>query len=293
MKKFVGTGVAVITPFKKDRSVDFNALTKIINRLLENGIDYFIVLGSTAEAATLNEEEKEKVRKHFIEKVEARVPLVVGIGGNDTEAVVSEIKSTNLSGFDAILSVSPSYNKPSQEGIYQHFKAIAEVSPLPVIMYNVPGRTGKNMTPSTVVRLANNFKNLIGIKEAAGEMPQILELIHKKPKDFLIISGDDMLALPLVLAGGVGVISVIAQGLPKEFSSLIRLGLEGKPNEAFKIHYSIMESIDLIFEEGNPTGIKAMLYEQGYCENVLRLPLVPATDHLQGKINSFLKRKET
>lgn len=292
MNKFIGTGVAVITPFKGDKSIDFIGLTKIINRLLENGIDYLIVLGSTAEAATLNEDEKEKVRKHFIETVKARVPLVVGIGGNDTAAVISEIKRTNLSGFDAILSVSPSYNKPSQEGIYQHFKAIAEVSPLPVIMYNVPGRTGKNMAPRTVVRLANDFKTLVGIKEAAGEMPQILELIHNKPKDFLIISGDDMLALPLVLAGGVGVISVIAQGLPKEFSSLIRLGLEGKPNEAFKIHYDIMESIDLIFEEGNPTGIKAMLYEQGYCENVLRLPLVAATDNLQGKIKIFLKENE-
>jgi len=293
MNKFIGTGVAVITPFKKDRSIDYTALTKIINRLLENGIDYLIVLGSTAEAATLSEVEKEKVRKHFIETVKGRVPLVVGIGGNDTAAVVSEIKTTNLSGFDAILSVSPSYNKPSQEGIYQHFKAIAKESPLPVIMYNVPGRTGKNMEPRIVVRLANDFKNLIGIKEAAGEMPQILELIRKKPKDFLIISGDDMLALPLVLAGGVGVISVIAQGLPKEFSSLIRLGLEGKPNEAFKIHYDIMESIDLIFKEGNPTGIKAMLFEQGYCENVLRLPLVAATESLQGEIKLFLKENES
>lgn len=293
MNKFIGTGVAVITPFKKDRSIDYTALTKIINRLLENGIDYLIVLGSTAEAATLNAVEKEKVRKHFIETVKGRAPLVVGIGGNDTAAVVSEIKTTNLSGFDAILSVSPSYNKPSQEGIYQHFKAIAKESPLPVIMYNVPGRTGKNMEPRIVMRLANDFKNFIGIKEAAGEMPQILELIRKKPKDFLIISGDDMLALPLVLAGGVGVISVIAQGLPKEFSSLIRLGLEGKPNEAFKIHYDIMESIDLIFEEGNPTGIKAMLFEQGYCENVLRLPLVEATESLQGKIKLFLKENES
>lgn len=290
MKKFIGTGVAVITPFKKDKSVDFDALTKIINRLLNNGIEYLIVLGSTAEAATLNNNEKEAIRNHFIKTVKGRVPLVVGIGGNDTSQVVVEIQQTDLTGFDAILSVSPSYNKPSQEGIYQHFKAISEVSPLPIIMYNVPGRTGKNMEPNTVVRLANDFKNLIGIKEAAGEMPQILELIHKKPKEFLIISGDDMLALPLTLAGGVGVISVIAQGLPKDFSDMIRLGLQGKPAEAFALHYKLMESIDLIFEEGNPTGIKAMLYRQGFCENELRLPLVPATKALQSKINDFLSK---
>ncbi len=289
MSNFIGTGVAVVTPFLEDKSVDFKSLTMIINRLLDNGIDYLIVLGSTAEAATLNDDEKEEIKKHFVKIVAGRVPLVLGIGGNNTTSVVNEIKTTNLTGFDAILSVSPSYNKPSQEGIYQHFKAISEVSSLPIIMYNVPGRTGKNMEPSTVVRLANDFENLIGIKEAAGEMSQILELIHRKPKDFLIISGDDMLALPLVLAGGVGVISVIAQGLPKEFSDLIRLGLEGKPKEAFKIHYKIMESIDLIFEEGNPTGIKAMLFEQGYCENELRLPLVSATDNLQKKIRVFLK----
>lgn len=288
MSKFIGTGVAVITPFKEDKSIDFDALTKLINRLIDNGIDYLVVLGSTAEAATLNNKEKEQIRQHFIKVVKARLPLVVGIGGNNTAQVVSEIQNTELSGFDAILSVSPSYNKPSQEGIYQHFKAVSEVSPLPIIMYNVPGRTGKNMEPNTVVRLANDFENLIGIKEAAGVMPQILELIHKKPKDFLIISGDDMLALPLVLAGGAGVISVIAQGLPKEFSDLIRLGLASKPKEAFALHYKVMESIDLIFEEGNPTGIKAMLYEQGYCDNILRLPLVPATKKLQTNIRRFL-----
>ncbi len=260
--------------------------------MLDNGIDYLIVLGSTAEAATLNEAEKGNVRKHFVAVVKGRVPLVVGIGGNDTLKVVSEIRTTELSGFQAILSVSPSYNKPSQEGIYQHFKAISEASPLPVIMYNVPGRTGKNMDPDTVVTLARDFENLIGIKEAAGDMPQILELIHKKPKDFLVISGDDMLALPLVLAGGAGVISVIAQGMPNEFSSLIRLGLEGKPQEAFEIHYAVMDAIDLIFEEGNPTGIKALLFEQGYCENVLRLPLVKATENLQYKLINFLTKTE-
>ena len=288
MKKFIGTGVAVVTPFKQDKRIDYDALTNIINHQIDKGIDYLVVLGSTAEAATLFPDEKERIRRHFVKTVEGRIPLVVGIGGNNTRQVVDELKNTDLSGFDGVLSVSPSYNKPSQEGIYRHYKAIAAVSPLPVIMYNVPGRTGMNMDPATVIRLAKDFTNLVGIKEAAGSMPQILELIHKKPKDFLIISGDDLLALPLSLAGGAGVISVIAQGLPTDFSKMIRLGLNGKSKEAFELHYKIMESIDLIFEEGNPTGIKALLYEQGFCDRFLRLPLVAATKELQVRIKEFL-----
>ncbi len=288
MKKFIGTGVAVVTPFKQDKSIDYDALTNIINHQIDKGIDYLVVLGSTAEAATLFPDEKERIRQHFIKTAEGRIPLVVGIGGNNTLQVVEELKNTDLSGFDGVLSVSPSYNKPSQEGIYQHYKAISAVSPLPVIMYNVPGRTGMNMDPITVIRLAKDFTNLVGIKEAAGSMPQILELIHKKPKDFLIISGDDLLALPLSLAGGAGVISVIAQGVPTNFSKMIRLGLNGKSKEAFELHYKIMESIDLIFEEGNPTGIKALLYEQGFCGRTLRLPLVAATKELQVRIKEFL-----
>jgi len=289
MDKFIGTGVAVITPFNKDKSIDFDALTAIINHLINNGIDYLVAMGSTAEAATLSSDEKNILRKLFIKVVAGRVPLVIGIGGNNTAQVVAEVQSTNLEGYDAILSVSPSYNKPSQEGVYQHYKAIAQVSPLPIIMYNVPSRTGKNMEPDTVIRLANDFPNLIGVKEAAGTMPQILELIQKKPKDFLVISGDDLLALPLTLAGGVGVISVIAQGVPKEFSQMINLGLEGKVKEAFVIHYRLMDAIDLIFEEGNPTGIKAMLNEQDFCENYVRLPLVEATKSLQNRIKVFLQ----
>ncbi len=289
MAKFIGTGVALITPFKQDKSIDFDALTKLINYQIDNGVDYFVVMGSTGEAVTLAFEEKALIRKHFITIVAGRIPLVIGIGGNNTAQVVTELQETNLNGFDAILSVSPSYNKPSQEGIYQHFKAISEASPLPVIMYNVPSRTGKNMESDTVVSLAKDFSNLIGIKEAAGTMSQILELIHKKPKNFLVISGDDLLALPLTLAGGAGVISVIAQGLPKEFSKMIQLGLEGKSNKAFAIHYKVMDSIDLIFEEGNPTGIKAMLTEQDFCENYVRLPLVEATESLQNRIKRFLQ----
>jgi len=289
MRQFVGTGVALITPFKKDKSVDFNALTNLINFQIEKGIDYLVVMGSTGEAATLSFDEKAFIRNHFVKVVAGRIPLVIGIGGNNTVQVVSEIQETDLKGYEAILSVSPSYNKPSQEGIYQHYKAISEASPLPIIMYNVPSRTGQNMESATVIRLATDFSNLIGIKEAAGTMPQILELIHKKPKDFLVISGDDLLALPLTLAGGAGVISVIAQALPSDFSKMIRLGLEGNVKEAFSIHYKVMESIDLIFEEGNPTGIKAMLHEQNYCEDVVRLPLVDATDSLHKRIKIFLQ----
>ncbi len=281
---FTGTAAALITPFKKDKSIDFEALTSIINHQINFGIDYIVVLGSTGEAATLSSDEKEAIKQHFVKIVAGKLPLVVGVGGNNTAQVVAEIQQTDFTGFDAILSVSPSYNKPSQEGIYQHYKALSEVSPLPIIMYNVPGRTGMNMEPDTVIRLANDFKNIIGIKEAAGEMPQILALLHKKPKDFLVISGDDMLALPLVLAGGAGVISVIAMGFPSEFSTMIHLGMAGETKEAFKIHYKFMDAIDLIFEEGNPTGIKALLHKQGFCENELRLPLVKASERLLDKM---------
>ena len=281
---FTGTAAALITPFKKDKSIDFEALTTIINHQINFGIDYIVVLGSTGEAATLSSYEKEAIKKHFVKIVAGRLPLVVGVGGNDTAQVVAEMQQIDFTGFDAILSVSPSYNKPSQEGIYQHYKALSEASPLPIIMYNVPGRTGMNMTPDTVIRLANDFKNIIGIKEAAGEMPQILALLHKKPKDFLVISGDDMLALPLVLAGGAGVISVIAMGFPSEFSTMIHLGMAGETKEAFKIHYRLMDAINWIFEEGNPTGIKALLHKQDFCENELRLPLVKSSERLLDKM---------
>lgn len=288
---FKGTAVAVITPFKKDKSVDFNALTNIINNQIEQGVDYLVVLGSTAEAATLSSAEKEQIQKHFIKVNANRVPLVLGIGGNDTQQVIHEINTTDLSDFDAILSVSPSYNKPSQEGIYQHYKALSKTAPIPIILYNVPSRTGQNMQPDTVIRLANDFENIIGVKEAAGTMPQILELIRRKPKDFLVISGDDLLALSLCLAGGSGVISVIAQGYPSDFSKMIKLGLEGNSNDSFPIHYKHMNAIDLIFEEGNPTGIKALLSKQGFCENELRLPLVKATASLQNKINDLFTQE--
>lgn len=290
MRKFFGTGVALITPFKKDLSVDTEALIKIVNYQIDNGVDYLVVLGTTAESATLTKSEKELVKQTIITANNNRLPLVIGIGGNNTQAVIDEIKNTDLAPFDAILSVSPYYNKPSQDGLYQHFKAIATSTDKPIILYNVPGRTAKNMEPATVLRLANDFKNIIGIKEAAGDLVQAMKIIQHKPTDFLVISGDDMITLPMLLAGGAGVISVIAEGLPKEFSDMIRCGLAGKNKEAYSIHYRIMESIDLIFEEGNPVGIKALFEKLGLCNDAVRLPLVPATNQLKEKINLFINQ---
>lgn len=256
MQSLIGTGVALVTPFKKDFSVDVEALKRIVNFQIDNGIDYLVVLGTTAETATLSKQEKELVIQTIVDANNGRLPLVLGVGSNNTQEVIDELKTRNLSDFTAILSVSPYYNKPTQEGIYQHFKAIAEVSPLPIILYNVPGRTASNMLPSTVLRLANEFKNVVAIKEAAGDIVQAMNLIKNKPKDFLVISGDDMITLPMVLAGGAGVISVIGEGFPKEFSEMVRLGLNKRVDEAYKIHYLLADSIDMIFEQGNPAGIK-------------------------------------
>ncbi len=287
MNKFIGTGVALITPFKNDLSVDVEALRKLVNFQIDNGINYMVVLGTTGESATLTSKEKELVIGTVISENNGRIPLVLGIGGNNTAKVVEEVKQTDLSAFDAVLSVSPYYNKPSQEGIFQHYKAVAAASPKPIIMYNVPGRTGSNMLPETVQRLSA-IENIIGIKEAAGDMVQAMKLISLVPKDFLVISGDDMITLPMVLAGGHGVISVIAQGLPAEFSKMVALGLERKVDEAYEIHYKVAPSIDLIFAEGNPVGIKALLEKKGIVENKLRLPLVRSTEDLSGKINAFI-----
>lgn len=293
MKKFFGTGVALVTPFKKDLSVDAVALERLVNYQIDNGVDYLVVLGTTAESATLSKNEKELVKETIIKANNKRLPLVIGIGGNNTLAVIEEIKNTNLSDFDAILSVSPYYNKPTQEGIYQHFKAIALSTNKEIILYNVPGRTAKNMEPSVVLKLAKEFNNIIGIKEAAGDIVQAMKIIQHKPKDFLVISGDDMITLPMVLAGGAGVISVIAQGLPKEFSKMMRLGLDRKVDESFEIQYQIMDSIDFIFEEGNPAGIKEMLEIIGICNNTVRLPLVTATNELKEKIKNFINQLNT
>lgn len=287
MNKFVGTGVALITPFKNDLSVDVDALRKLVNFQIDNGINYMVVLGTTGESATLTSEEKKQVVETVVSENNGRIPLVLGIGGNNTAQVVEEVKTTDLSAFDAVLSVSPYYNKPSQEGIFQHYKAIAAASPKPIIMYNVPGRTGSNMLPETVQRLSK-VENIIGIKEAAGDIVQAMKVIDKVPDGFLVISGDDMITLPMVLAGGHGVISVIAQGLPYEFSQMVKLGLERKVDEAYHLHYKVAPSIDLIFAEGNPVGIKALLEKKGIVANNLRLPLVRSTENLSGKINDFL-----
>ncbi len=288
MNRFTGTGVALITPFKSDLSIDIEALNALVENQIKNGIDYLVVLGTTAESATLTKEEKQIVVKNIVETTNKRIPLVLGIGGNNTAALVEELKTTDLSAFEAVLSVSPYYNKPTQEGIYQHYKALAEVSPKPLIIYNVPGRTASNILPATVQRLANDFSNIIGIKEAAGDIVQAMKLISLVPKDFLVISGDDMVTLPMVLAGGHGVISVIAQGFPSEFSQMVRLGLGGKVKEAYELHYKVAPSIDMIFAEGNPAGIKSLLHSKQMVENVLRLPLVAASAKLNDEIDSFV-----
>lgn len=287
MKNLMGTGVALVTPFKKDLSVDVEALKNIVRFQIDNGVDYLVVLGTTAESATLSKEEKEVVIDTIVKANNGALPLVLGIGGNNTAQVVSELKSADLKDFDAILSVSPYYNKPTQEGIYQHFKAIAENSTLPIILYNVPGRTASNMLPETVARLATDFENIIGVKEAAGDMVQAMKLISMVPKSFLVISGDDMIALPMVLAGGAGVISVIGEGFPKEFSEMIKLGLAHKVKEAYAIHYRLAPAIDLIFAEGNPAGIKVVFNKLNLGENCVRLPLVCASEKLQQQIQSF------
>lgn len=287
MNKLMGTGVALITPFTEDLQVDFPALKKLVNFQVENGVDYMVVLGTTGESATLSNEEKAEIVAAVVEENQGRIPLVLGVGGNCTTKVVEELETLDLKDFDAVLSVSPYYNKPSQEGIYQHYKAVAAASPKPVIMYNVPGRTGSNVLPETVQRLAGD-ENIIGIKEAAGDIVQAMKLISLVPEEFLVISGDDMITLPMILAGGHGVISVIGQGFPAEFSRMVNLGLEKEVKEAYKIHYELAPVIDLIFAEGNPVGIKAVLAKHGICENNLRLPLVKASESLEEKINTFI-----
>ncbi|GGK45062.1 MULTISPECIES: 4-hydroxy-tetrahydrodipicolinate synthase [Flavobacteriaceae] len=288
MKELLGTGVALVTPFNEDKSVDFEGLARLVNYQIDNGVNYLVVLGTTGEPATLTAEEKEQVKATIIKENNGRLPLVLGIGGNNTMAVAAEIKTTDLTAYTAILSVSPYYNKPTQEGIYQHFKVISEVSSKPIILYNVPGRTGKNMETSTILRLANDFENIVAVKEAAGDIVQAMRIIQHKPADFMVISGDDMIALPMVLAGGAGVISVIGQGLPKDFSEMIQLGLQKKVIEANKLQLKIMDSIDYIFEECNPSGIKALLQKQAICSSNVRLPLVKATEKLEQKLSNFI-----
>jgi 4-hydroxy-tetrahydrodipicolinate synthase len=288
MEELRGTGVALITPFDDDNQIDFPSLERLVHYQIDNGVDYLVVLGTTGETATLTTREKAEVRSCVLKANAGRLPVVLGIGGNSTQAVVEELRATDLSGFKAILSVSPYYNKPSQEGIYRHFKEVSRASDLPVIIYNVPPRTGSNILPETTLRLARDFDNIIAVKEASGDFEQALDLLRDKPADFMIISGEDKLALPLVLAGGAGVISVIGQGLPKEFSEMIRLGLDGRSKEAFEVFYQVLDSIDLIFEEGNPSGIKCLLNILEISSDSVRLPLVPASEDLRQKMIKFV-----
>ncbi len=287
--KFIGTGVALVTPFKSDLSVDHEALSNIVEFNITNGVEYLVICGTTGETATLTKAEKQAVIATVTKANKGRVPMVLGIGGNNTAQVLEEIKTTDLTNIDALLSVSPYYSKPTQEGIYQHFKAIAQVSPIDIILYNVPGRTSKNIEPETTLRLANDFNNIIGVKEAGNNVAQYLQLLKHKPEAFLIISGDDDLALGIVLAGGAGVISVIGQGFPKAFSEMIRLGLNGHAKQAYNIHFKLMDAIGYIFEENNPAGIKAVFQALKLCQDTVRLPLVPASNALKQKIEGFIK----
>lgn len=277
----------MVTPFGEDSSVDVGALERIVEHCIQGGIDYLVVLGTTGEAVTLSKEDKQRVMDVVVRTNAGRLPLVVGVGGNHTEAVLGELGRLDLSEFCAVLSVSPYYNRPTQEGIYRHFNALADASPKPIILYNVPSRTACNMLPETTLRLAGH-PNIIGIKEACGDPVQIDKIISGSPKDFMVISGDDFTALSTVLAGGSGVISVLGQGLPEPFSNMIRLGLQGHVAEAYQIHHRLMPLMSLIFEEGNPAGIKSVLQQQGLCGVRVKLPLVEASTSLQQKIQGFL-----
>ncbi|MEN9917956.1 MAG: hypothetical protein RL662_392 [Bacteroidota bacterium] len=270
-----GVGVALITPFKEDESVDYEALIRLVDYQIQNNTDYLVVLGTTGETPTLTEDEKKDIIETVVNRVHKRIPVVLGVGGNNTKAVVKQLSEDKLEGIDAILSVVPYYNKPSQEGIYQHYKAIAEVSKLPIILYNVPGRTGVNMTAETTLRIANEFSNVVAIKEASGDMTQMDDIIKRKPDNFDVISGDDGITFPLITLGAIGVISVIGNAFPKEFSRMTRLALAGDYKNSLTIHHSFNELFNLLFVDGNPAGVKCMLHMMGYIENKLRLPLVP------------------
>lgn len=293
MEKFSGTGVALVTPFDEQGNIDINALKDLVEFQIAGNIDYLVVLGTTAESVTLTDYEKRSVMQTVSLVNAGRLPLVVGLGGNNTRTLVQSLQEMDFMDYEAILSVSPAYNKPTQEGIYQHFKAFSEASPLPIILYNVPSRTGSNMTPKTTLRLAHDFENIIGIKEASGDMLQLDEILNGKPTDFHLISGDDFTALATVLAGGSGVISVLGQGLPHEFSNMINLGLNGDSESAYEVHQALLNGMHLIFEEGNPAGIKTVLNHFGICGPEVRLPLVKASEALKQKIALFLNTLET
>jgi 4-hydroxy-tetrahydrodipicolinate synthase len=288
MKQLFGTGVALVTPFRADLSIDEEALRRIVDFCIDGGIDYLVILGTTGEPVTLDKKEKQQVINTVVDQNNGRVPLVIGMGGNNTLQLVDELKAANLEPFEAVLSVSPYYNKPTQEGIYRHYKALSEAASKPLIAYNVPGRTGSNILPETVLRLAADCRNLAGIKEASGDMVQVKAILDAKPDDFMVISGDDFTALPTVLAGGSGVISVLGQGIPSDFSRMIRFGLSGMDKEAYLLHQELLDAMELIFREGNPAGIKALLALQGLSTPVVRLPLVEASAMLRADLKAYM-----
>ena len=289
MNKFHGTGVAMVTPFQADGQVDYGALKTLIDHLVDGGVEYLVSLGTTGESATLNKDEKKKVWEFTAEAVNKRVHLIAGIGGNNTYETAAEIKAFDIAGYDAILSASPHYNKPTQEGIYQHYKAIAEVAPLPVILYNVPSRTGSSISAETTVRLAKDFKNIIGIKEASGNFDLLNQLMRDKPKEFLVISGDDPITLPMIAMGAVGVISVIGNALPSQLSDMVRLCLNGDFKDAHAANYSLIEFTRLMFTEGSPAGIKTALKHLGICGDTVRLPLVQVSEATAAKIKEQIE----
>jgi len=289
-QNFSGTGVAIITPFRKDGSVDFKALEKLIEHLIKGKVEYIVALGTTGEASTLSKEEKAAVTEHILDVVNDRVPVVKGIGGNNTAEIIQTLEHFEADRFAAILSVSPYYNKPSQEGIYQHYKAIADASPLPIILYNVPARTSSNITAETTLRLANEFENIIAVKEASGNLGQIMRIIKYRPKDFQVISGDDLIALPIIASGGDGVISVVANAFPKDYSEMTRQALKGNFAEARKLHYKLTDIIDLLFADGSPGGVKAALEIMGISSNTLRLPLVPVNKRIYALLQEEVKK---
>lgn len=292
MEKLRGTGVALVTPFNKDESIDYIGLERLVNHCIEGGVDYLVVMGTTAENATLSPQEKQEVLQ-FVQKVnDGQKPIVYGVGGNNTRAVVETIKNTDFSGIDAILSVSPYYNKPTQEGIYQHFKTISEASPVPIVLYNVPGRTASNMTAETTLRLAHDFDNIIAIKEASGDMEQVMKIINERPEGFLVISGEDNLTLAMIACGGDGVISVTGQAFPKVYSGMVRTALGNDFTNGRNLHYKLFEITKMLFAEGNPGGVKAALDIQGICNSYMRQPLWAISNELRQKIANEIEKHQ-
>ncbi len=288
-KSFFGTGVAVITPFKSDSSIDFKALERVVNRIIDGGVNYLVLLGTTSEAATLSCEEQEAVVSYIKEINNGRVPLVLGLGGNNTQQVESKIQSTDFSGIDGILSVTPWYNKPGQKGIYQHFKAVANACPVPIILYNVPARTSSNISAETCLKLAWDFDNIVGVKEASGDLSQVMSIISKSPSHFNVISGDDLLTLPMISLGSTGVISVLANAFPSEWAEMVNLALKARIRQAGEIHYKYLEMIALLFEDGNPAGVKSVLNSLGVCNNNVRLPLTSVSRNTTTRINTLIQ----